>query len=76
VAAITAVGLILGAGDHVVYVQCTNGDADWLFRTKWQQFGIDVKYVYSNKVQDILPHLQPNTKVRLSYSRPRFVIRN
>ncbi|XP_021965866.1 putative cystathionine gamma-lyase 2 [Folsomia candida] len=63
VAGIAAVVQTLKQGDHIVYIQCSNGDSDWLFRNKWKDFGIEVDFIYSNDSNAILDAVRPNTKM-------------
>lgn len=65
VAGVAAIVQTLKQDDHVVYVQCTNGDSDWLFRNKWKDFGIQVDFIYSSTCESILQVIRANTKVGL-----------
>lgn len=62
-AGVAAIVQTLKQDDHVIYVQCTNGDSDWLFRNKWKDFGIQVEFIYSSACESILQVMRPNTKV-------------
>lgn len=63
VAGVAAIVQTLKQDDHIIYVQCTNGDSDWLFRNKWKDFGIQVEFIYSSACESILQVMRPNTKV-------------
>ncbi|ODN02256.1 Cystathionine gamma-lyase [Orchesella cincta] len=63
VAGVAAIVQTLKQDDHVIYVQCTNGDSDWLFRNKWKDFGIQVEFIYSSACESILQVIRANTKM-------------
>jgi len=63
VAGISAVAQTMKCGDHVIYVQCTNGDSDWLFRNKWKDFGIQVEFTYDRSPNSLVQLIKDNTKV-------------
>ena len=63
VAGVAAIVQTLKQDDHVIYVQITNGDSDWLFRNKWKDFGIQVQFIYSSARESILQVIRENTKV-------------
>jgi cystathionine beta-lyase/cystathionine gamma-synthase len=63
VAGISAVVQTLKKGDHIIYIQCSNGDSDWLFRNKWRDFGMEVDFIYSNDSNTISEAINTNTKV-------------
>lgn len=65
VAGISAVVQTFKQNDHIVYVQCSNGDSDYLFRNKWKDFGMEVDFIYNSECESILQAIKPNTKVKI-----------
>ena len=61
VAAISAIVQSFKQNDRIIYVQCSNGDSDWLFRNKWAHFGIQTDFCYSNDPHEIAQLLRPTT---------------
>ncbi len=71
-AALTAVLLLLSAGDHVLVTRDCQGGTQRLFRVVFARFGLEVSYVDTDNLDQLQAALRPNTRAVLveNYSNP------